>query len=65
MRGSFNENRAIGFIQPTVAMPIPISSQNIGIAAVTPSYLLHEILFSEALIHLRADNPITAPPSAK
>jgi len=65
MKGSFNENRAIRFVQPSAAMPIPISSQNIGIAAVTPSYLLHEILFSPALMKARADNPILMPAHEK
>src|SRR4029077_13188169 len=45
MMGYFNEATPIGVIQtPTAA--VPYSRQNIGIAAVTPSYLLYEILFS-------------------
>jgi hypothetical protein len=62
MRGSFNENRAINFVRPDVVPPIPISSQNIGIAAVTPAYLLQEILLSQGLRKLRAEHPITASP---
>ncbi len=61
MRGSFNENRAISFVQPSAAAPIPISSQNIGIAAVTPAYLLHDILFSDELNKFRSEHPI--PPA--
>jgi hypothetical protein len=53
MRGYFNNNDLVKFLQsPTAA--IPYYSQNIGIAAVTPSYLLHEILYSEPLVKLRA-----------
>jgi len=63
MKGSFNENRAIGFVQPAAVPPIPVSSQNIGIAAVTPAHLLHEILFSDGLKRLRSENPITPAPA--
>jgi Trypsin-like peptidase domain len=63
MRGSFNENRAIGFVQPSAGSPIPISSQNIGISAVTPAYLLHEILFGDDLTQFRANHPINAVPA--
>jgi hypothetical protein len=63
MRGSFNENRAIGLVQPNAApAAIPVSSQNIGIAAVTPAYLLKEVLFSQELKKFRADHPIEAQP---
>lgn len=65
MRGSFNEGRPIGFVQPDAGLPIPISTQNIGIAAVTPSYLLHDILFSDELQKFRADHPITSNPTAR
>jgi hypothetical protein len=61
MRGSFNENRAIGFVQPDAAPPIPVSSQNIGIAAVTPAHLLYEILFSDGLKKFRSDHPVPLP----
>jgi len=39
-----------------------VSAQNIGIAAVTPSYLVHDILFSDELKKLRAEHP-TVPSS--
>lgn len=65
MRGYFNDVRPVGFIQPTAANPIPIYSQNNGIAAVTPSYLLHDILFSDALKKFRADHPIDTLPTTK
>lgn len=59
MRGNFNEPRAIGVVMTERAsIPVPYSTQNVGIAAVTPSYLLHEILFSTELKKQRADNPI-------
>jgi hypothetical protein len=61
MRGSFNENRAIGFVQPAAVPPIPVSSQNIGIAAVTPAHLLYEILFSDSLKKRRSEEPIAPP----
>jgi len=54
MMGYFNEPSPIGFAQTPTAT-IPYSRQNIGIAAVTPSYLLHEILFSPDLVKARAD----------
>jgi hypothetical protein len=54
MRGYFNSNDLVKFLQsPTAA--IPYYSQNIGIAAVTPSYLLHDILFSEPMMKLRSE----------
>ncbi len=54
MRGTFLNGSPIQFLQsPTAA--IPYSTQNVGIAAVTPSYLLHEILYSEPLLKLRAE----------
>jgi Trypsin-like peptidase domain len=52
MRGTFLNGSPIQFQQSPTAM-IPFSTQNIGIAAVTPSYLLREILYSEPLIKLR------------
>jgi hypothetical protein len=63
MRGSFNESRLIGFVQPAAVPPIPVSSQNIGIAAVTPAHLLHEILFSDGLKKFRNEHPITPIPA--
>jgi hypothetical protein len=62
MRGRFNDIQPVRIIQnPTAA--IPVTTPNIGIAAVTPSYFLHEILFSDELKKLRAANPIVEPPS--
>jgi hypothetical protein len=58
MRGNFNEVRPGGFVQSPNAV-LPIFRQNVGIAAVTPAYLLLDILQSEKLKKLRADNPIT------
>ena len=54
MMGYFNEPSPIGLLQTPTAT-IPYSRQNIGIAAVTPSYLLHEILFSAEMKKSRAD----------
>jgi hypothetical protein len=55
MRGSYNNLDPIQFL-PTTAKPTSI--HNLGIAAVTPSYLLHEILFSDELKKWRLANPI-------
>jgi len=60
MSGRFNDT------QPPIRMiqtenSVPISMPNMGIAGVTPSYLLHDILFSDELKKLRADNPIPTP----
>jgi hypothetical protein len=62
MRGRFNDtNPVLGQIQsPTASTPVTLP--NIGIAAVTPSYLLHDILFSNELKKFRADHPIVPPP---
>ena len=62
MRGRFNEtNPTLGYIQsPTASLPVTLP--NIGIAAVTPSYFLHDILFSEELKKLRSEHPILAEP---
>jgi hypothetical protein len=65
MRGSFNEGRKISVLQQAAAALIPISRQNVGIAAVSPAYLLHEILFSDVLKKVWADNPIRPPAAAK
>jgi hypothetical protein len=44
MRGRFNDVEPVIAIQsPTTA--VPVTTPNIGIAAVTPSYFLHDILF--------------------
>jgi hypothetical protein len=63
MRGRFNDlNPTLGILQsPTASTPVTLPS--IGIAAVTPSYFLHEILFSEELRKLRSDHPIVIPPA--
>lgn len=52
MRGNFNEPRVGTFI-PVPNAVLPAFAQNIGIAAVTPAYLLHDILYSEKLKKLR------------
>jgi hypothetical protein len=64
MRGNFNEPRVGGIIQTPNAV-LPVFAQNIGIAAVTPAYLLRDILYSEKLKKLRADNPISPEDPAK
>jgi hypothetical protein len=65
MRGRFNDaHPSIGFLQnPTASTPVTLPS--IGIAAVTPSYFLHDILFSEELKKFRSDHPIVEPPPEK
>ena len=62
MQGSFNEGRKISVLKQATAALIPISLQKVGIATVSPAYLLHEIPFSEKV---RADNPIRPPAAAK
>jgi hypothetical protein len=61
MRGRFNDlHPPIGFLQtPTASTPVPLP--NIGIAAVTPSYFLHDILFSDTLKKFRADHAVAEP----
>ncbi len=54
MKGSFNELSPINLI-PAINTGIAVSKQNNGIAAAIPSYLLHDILFSDALKKYRAD----------
>jgi hypothetical protein len=51
MKGSLDELRPIGVIQSTQQA---VSAQNLGIAVVTPSYLLYEILFSDELKTIRS-----------
>ncbi len=62
MRGRFNDtNPSLGLVEnPTASTPITLPS--IGIAAVTPSYFLHEILFSDDLKRFRAEHPLVPPP---
>jgi|ERR1700683_1698708 len=64
MRGRFNDTHpTLGLIQsPTASVPITLPS--VGIAAVTPSSFLHEILFSEVLRNLRAAHPLPPPEDA-
>ena len=50
MTGSFLSGNEVQITDSVAKM---ISLQNIGIAAITPAYKLHDILFSEALIKLR------------
>jgi hypothetical protein len=57
MRGNFNEPRVGSVIQTPNAV-LPVFAQNIGIAAVTPAYLLRDILYSERLKKFRAENPL-------
>jgi hypothetical protein len=61
MRGNFNEPRLGALIQTPNAIA-PVFAQNVGIAAVTPAYLLHDILFSDQLSKMRVDNPIKNAP---
>ena len=60
MKGNFNEARPGTFIQVPNAVA-PVFAQNIGIAAVTPAYLLREILMSDTLKKFRFDHPLKAP----
>jgi hypothetical protein len=64
MSGSFNEPRPGNFIQTPNAV-LPVFAQNIGIAAVVPSHLLRDILYSPKLKQLRDTNPIRQPEPAK
>ena len=57
MRGNFNEPRLGDLIQTPNAIH-PVFGQNIGIAAVTPAYLLRDILYSDKLKKIRANNPL-------
>jgi hypothetical protein len=56
MRGNFNEPRA-GILIQTPNNVLPIFAQNIGIAAVTPAFLLRDILFTDELKKQRAASP--------
>jgi hypothetical protein len=61
IRGRVNEtNPGFDVLQSQISST-PITLSNIGIAAVTPSYFLDEILFSDELRKLRADHPIVTP----
>lgn len=60
MMGSFNDWLPIGLVQTPTAS-VPVARQNIGIAAVTPSYLLHQILFSDELKAIRLKASVEQP----
>jgi hypothetical protein len=60
IRGYFGEWSPISILNAPTAN-LPVSKQNIGIAAVTPAYLLHDILFSDALKKQRMEHPIPNP----
>jgi hypothetical protein len=55
----------VGGVIQTPNAALPVFGQNIGIAAVTPAYLLRDILLSEELKKFRADHPIEVPPDSK
>ena len=60
MMGHFNERSPLGMVQTPNAAAY-YSLYNNGIAAVVPSFLLHEILFSAELTKFRAEHPIPPP----
>jgi hypothetical protein len=60
MEGHFNELTALSSIETPDSLAY-YSGVNNGIAAVTPSFLLHEILFSDDLKKFRADHPLAPP----
>jgi hypothetical protein len=64
MRGTFLNGSPIQFLQSPTAS-IPYSTQNVGIAAVSPSYLLRDILYSEPLLRLRAEITGSLPSTKK
>jgi hypothetical protein len=51
MRGYFDNSDLVKFLQSPI-VGIPYYTQNNAIAAVTPAYLLHEILYSEPLVKM-------------
>lgn len=51
MKGSFLDAKEVMIAETS---PIALSLENVGIAAVVPSYKLHEILFSDALRETRS-----------
>ena len=65
MRGKFNDigPTVISVQTPTAANLVTLP--NVGIAAVTPSYFVHEVLFSDELKKFRADHPVQVPASEK
>jgi hypothetical protein len=64
MKGYFNQPSQIEILQTPTAN-VPVVRQNLGIAAVTPAYLLHDILFSDELIKYRAEHPLEGPAAPK
>lgn len=58
MRGNFNEPH-IGSVVQTPNAVVPSIAQNVGIAAVTPAYLLRDILYSDELKKFRTDHQVT------
>jgi len=53
MRGTFEQNRPISAMQNAT---IAVAQQNLGIAAVVPSYLLWDILFGNELKAFRTES---------
>ena len=53
VKGHYNEGAEIGLGQRNDAV-VPLAKVNSGILAVIPAYLLHDILFCEALEKQRA-----------
>jgi hypothetical protein len=64
MEGHFNEPTPLNAVQ-TPDSAAYFSLYNNGIAAVTPSFLLHDILFSDELKKFRMEHPIPPPPPTK
>jgi len=62
MKGTFLDAKEVKIAEKIVEVEkrekrkIPVSQENIGIAAVVPSYKLHQILFSDKLREIRAKN---------
>lgn len=54
MKGFFGNLSPIAFLKTTDSIGVPVTNQNTGIAAVTPSYFLHDILFSDEANKARA-----------
>jgi hypothetical protein len=61
MSGRFNDVAPLVLLQSPTAVT-PVTFPNLGIAAVAPAYLLHDILFSDELKKSRSDHPIPATP---
>jgi hypothetical protein len=52
VKGSFFNYSPVKFVD---ANPVPVSTQNNGIALVTPAFKLHELLFSDELKRHRGE----------